>query len=576
MNRSRLAALSAGAMFLVASVFTPAVATADTGNTNTIKVLGAPTYNPPVASGTFTVQVVANGAEDISGAGTGLTFDNTKLQLTAIAKDATIVANGGAYAGWPAAGAPTTTFIANANAAGAIPVLAWSFTDGASFEPANADRGIFSATFSVIATGDSTIGVATGLNGGILSGTTANYGNPLTVTPQNGVVHNSFQPAWTVSAPGTATAFAPANGTSTDVTVTLAVTQGNPGDISFTASGAGVVSGAPTATQVGYGFSAATVTTGATGTYSTTLSLLPGDNVPSGTIPVTITATDGASVVHTAVVQLTIVRNDDFGISASPSSLSVNGGATSSAVNISTSVLNGTPGTITLSASGLPTGVTAAFGAPTVAAGSATTVTFTADATAVNGSATITISGQNALYTHTATISLNVIVISGVGQSVNVTGTLDAGFLGLTCPTSLNIGLIRGNTNQLNVPCQVYTNTVWNLNVSDPKATDKGHMTTGTPHYVMPDSMHVLSRSFISGGDVFYGNNVDLTDGSGTSCSVLQQPCLPANQQPVSGGTILSGTSSASAPLVLSQYVAPNTQPGSYGMQILFQAVSVF
>src|SRR5262249_1134806 len=155
--------------------------------------------------------------------------------------------------------------------------------------------------------------------------------------------------------------------------------------------------------------------------------------------------------------------------------------------------------------------------------------------TAANGTTTITVHGQTASYDHTAPISLNVIVITGVGQSVAVSGTLAAGFLGLSCPTSLTIGLLRGNTNQLNVPCQVYTNPVWNLSVADTQ-TDayQGHMVTGRPvggsNYSLPDSMHILARSFQSGGDTFYANNLDLATGNGTSCSALQQPCQQANQ----------------------------------------------
>jgi len=257
-----------------------------------------------------------------------------------------------------------------------------------------------------------------------------------------------------------------------------------------------------------------------------------------------------------------VAGNNDFGVSRSPSSMSVTGGAgPSSAVTVSTSILTGAPGTITLSATGLPTGVTAAFAATSVAAGAGTTVTFTADGTAVSGAANVTIAGTNGTYTHSTTVSLNVIVTPAGGQSVNVNGTLDAGFLGLTCPTSLSISLLRGNTNQLNVPCSVYTNTVWNLNVNDTQ-TDayKGHMVTGRPvdnttNFSMADSMHVLADSYIDvAGNTQYHNNVDLS----------------------AGGTVLTGTNSASAPLVLSQFVRASTHPGTYGIQVLFSAVSVF
>src|SRR5262249_47379178 len=92
-------------MLLVATVFAP-VATADTGGTNTIKVLNSVTNNAvttisPVGTGSsFTVNVVGNGSVQIGGAGAGLTFDNSKLLLTAIAQTAPA---GVAYAGFPSA-----------------------------------------------------------------------------------------------------------------------------------------------------------------------------------------------------------------------------------------------------------------------------------------------------------------------------------------------------------------------------------------------------------------------------------------------------------------------------------------
>jgi hypothetical protein len=170
-------------------VLVPAVASADTGNTNTIKVIPATTtISPPATGGSFTVNIVANGAVNISGAGAGLAFDATKLTLTAIAKDPTEVTNGVSYLGFPSA-ANTATFIANANTAGQIPNISWSYLDGASFELASADHGIYSATFSVTAVGDSTL--TPNSSPTILDGRAASYGVALTVTTVNGSVVNS-------------------------------------------------------------------------------------------------------------------------------------------------------------------------------------------------------------------------------------------------------------------------------------------------------------------------------------------------------------------------------------------------
>src|SRR5262245_19798079 len=112
-------------MFLVASVIAPAVANADTGHPNTIKVIPATTTISPVGTGgSFSVNIVANGSVPISGAGSGLQFDNSKLSLTAVAKDPTETANGVSYLVFSTAAA-MATFIANAISSGQIPNISW-------------------------------------------------------------------------------------------------------------------------------------------------------------------------------------------------------------------------------------------------------------------------------------------------------------------------------------------------------------------------------------------------------------------------------------------------------------------
>src|SRR5207245_6578934 len=90
----------------------------------------------------------------------------------------------------------------------------------------------------------------------------------------------------------------------------------------------------------------------------------------------------------------------------------------------------------TLSASGLPSGVTAAFSSNPVtppANGSATsTLTLTASATATTGTATVTVTGTSGSLTHSTTISL--IVNSSVGlQPAVFDNTLKA-------PKCVNVG----------------------------------------------------------------------------------------------------------------------------------------
>src|SRR5437763_2094527 len=95
----------------------------------------------------------------------------------------------------------------------------------------------------------------------------------------------------------------------------------------------------------------------------------------------------------------------DFSLSASPGSLSVvqSSNATSTII---VNPLNGFTGSVSLSASGLPAGVTATFN-PSSTTGSST-LTFTANATATLGTSTVTITGTSGALTHTTTISLTV------------------------------------------------------------------------------------------------------------------------------------------------------------------------
>ncbi|MDR3390080.1 MAG: S53 family serine peptidase, partial [Rudaea sp.] len=95
----------------------------------------------------------------------------------------------------------------------------------------------------------------------------------------------------------------------------------------------------------------------------------------------------------------------DFSLSASPTSVSVAQGASGNST-ISVSDLNGFTGSVALTASGLPSGVTAAFSPASTT--STSTLTLTASSTATTGTATVTITGTSGSLTHTATVSLTV------------------------------------------------------------------------------------------------------------------------------------------------------------------------
>jgi endoglucanase len=134
-------------------------------------------------------------------------------------------------------------------------------------------------------------------------------------------------------------------------------------------------------------------------------------NVASGPVTVTVTvngvASNGASFTVGTTTQ-------NFSLTATPTSLSVQRGA-SGTVSIAITRTGGFTGAVTLSTTGLPAGVTAAF--------NNTVLTLSASATATLGNATVTISGNNpSVGTRSTTVALS--VTAPPSGSVTVTPVL--------------------------------------------------------------------------------------------------------------------------------------------------------
>jgi subtilase family serine protease len=107
---------------------------------------------------------------------------------------------------------------------------------------------------------------------------------------------------------------------------------------------------------------------------------------------------------------LTGPAGPSFSLSASPSSVTVQQGSTATST-ITVTDSGGFSGSVTLAASGLPSGVTAGFSPnPT---STTSTLTFTASGTAATGTSTVTISGTSGSLTGQTTISLTVTQAAG-------------------------------------------------------------------------------------------------------------------------------------------------------------------
>jgi hypothetical protein len=200
----------------------------------------------------------------------------------------------------------------------------------------------------------------------------------------------------------------------------------------FTSSVSLSASGLPAGVTASFGTNPTTGSSGVTFTASGTAT--------TGTSSVTITGVSG-SLTHATSISLTVsaTATPNFSLSASPSSLTVKQGTAGSST-ITETPSGGFTGSVTLSASGLPAGVTASFGTnPTT---STSVLTFTASSTATVGTSTITLTGVSGTLTHTTSISLT---ISSSATSSNL--IVNGGFeTGSASPWTLTAGVLNNST----------------------------------------------------------------------------------------------------------------------------------
>jgi len=134
--------------------------------------------------------------------------------------------------------------------------------------------------------------------------------------------------------------------------------------------------------------------------------------------------------------------SSDFSVSVNPTNVSVAAGSNATAT-VSTAVTSGSSESVALSASGVPSGVTASFNPSTVNSGSSSTLTFTASASATAGTYSVTITGTGSTGSHTATLTLSVTTSGGTcsaGQKIS-----NPGFESGTTGWSSTAGVIGQN-----------------------------------------------------------------------------------------------------------------------------------
>jgi uncharacterized membrane protein len=259
----------------------------------------------------------------------------------------------------------------------------------AAFSP---NPGTTSSTLTLTASATATTGTATvtitGTSGSLTNTTTLS----LTVNP----LVKSF-----TLAPSPSSLTIANGGVSGVSTITITPVNGFTGDVTLAASGM------PTGVTALFSPNP--------GTTTSTLSLAASKTATTGTFTVTITGTSGTLTAKTSV-QLTVTLAPAFTLSANPTSLTITQGGTGKST-VTINPLNGFDAGVTFTASGLPTGVTAAF-SPNPGT-TTSTLTLTASATAATGASTVTITGKSGSLTETATIQLTVTVAYTMSASLN-------------------------------------------------------------------------------------------------------------------------------------------------------------
>jgi hypothetical protein len=222
----------------------------------------------------------------------------------------------------------------------------------------------------------------------------------------------------------------------------LSINQGSSGTSTITVNPVNGFTGSVALAASGLPAGVTAVFTPASTTSTSSLQLTASSTATTGTATITITGTSGA-LTHTTTISLTVnsPAAPDFSLSASPASVTVaQGGSGSSTITVNP--INSFTGSVALSASGLPAGVTAAF-SPTSTT-TTSVLTFTATSTATTGAATVTITGTSGTLTHTTTVTLTV-TAGGTTQLLGNPGFENGT---TTAPWTLTAGVINNSASE--------------------------------------------------------------------------------------------------------------------------------
>ena len=184
----------------------------------------------------------------------------------------------------------------------------------------------------------------------------------------------------------------------------------------------------------------------------------------------------------------------DFTMSVQPGSVTVTQGSSSSPAMIAVSPLHSFNGSVSVSISGLPSGVTTSPAVPfTMAAGASQSVTFSAATSATLGPVNLTFSGTSGNLSHTAGATMSVNPVSDFGINVSP-GQLSVTQGSSSTPTSITVTPLNAFSGTVSVdikglPAGLATSQSLPLQIS---AGSKQQITFNAASSVAPGTMNLV------------------------------------------------------------------------------------
>lgn len=278
-------------------------------------------------------------------------------------------------------------------------------------------------------------------NGTTPTASSTAYNGPITVSSTETIEAIAVAGGYSNSAVGTAayTINTPSFTLSASPT-TVSIVQGSTATCTIAVTAAGGFSGNVTLSASGLpsGVSASFAAGSTAGTEVLTLTASSSAAVTSAPVTVTITGTSGTLTASTTIA-LSITAQSGFSLSASPATLSVAQGGTATSTITLTDV-GGFSSSVSLSVSGLPSGVTGAFANGSTAQTEVLSLTVNNSAVVTSSPVTITITGTSGALTTTTTIALAITAEPGF-----------TGGSGGTTSITVSPGATTGNTGTVSV-----------------------------------------------------------------------------------------------------------------------------